>query len=1439
MASFVEDYDNSWRKARKVQWLQRAVAEQPTTAILRDATTNNWLCSGKDGSIWNDFKIPGLDAVALQYGNAGDNDMDLDDGEEEDGLPLQINLPQVPSDAQDYVPTSPAYSPYITPDEFDGKSNSGGVANMWAEVVDALQGWDPTASPGNQPRGYATVKRKYREFYNQYYGGPQGMSKHSDQEENKDDEDELPYFPPMGNNDAIPQHNIQADPNQGSAFQDPIEINISEDINPPPQTNAIMAAFSQAERDPKFREAMTRVRVGLAQQRQQATRGTHSNPLRAQPGGILESISRRMENATNFYNTSQEAALLLWGRNKPGVGEIISTTIENGQGPNELIGITPAGFTTYIVCIDDGNNLTTPTISEWGVYPTLAQELKGSAPPGTINAIQLGGENANKYIIQFPMSHERQSPGNNNPALQSRINLLFFMNPEELKNIMTEGLFHRLEYYSDAFQPTFNRRYAALKAARGGDGISFLAKCDVMMKAVLETFTTTAAFTDNAKVRLGRPDALYTYLCFKFYVNKIMELTNELTIVNTKIENSVQGSDTRALISTQQTLRTKLYNIIKEMDVWNFIMQTTPAGKLPTDVGYWNFSALGISRIPGTEQVATFTENTKPWSCYPRFMYQTFQQLEIVDGRRPGFDAAHQDMAINARVFQFTEEMPSALEMIRFKNMQSMYEYALLNRDEMLRMNAGQKLEMLRDTYANKRQTVGEAMREQQQSDDLLCVYIARAAGMSENDFLQITSQQKAAVRAQSALSELERKKRESRPAFSLNEIVALPSQQHLQSLRDSVTESSPLGTQVNILGPNPHIIITAISIPQPGRIVYSYRRVSEQGTLLQDSPVESIEEYYLLACAPNVAQANKNLIKSAIEALDNQQDNQTGLSIEDAARILGVQQFLPSDISVDIDVRYYDAKLQELDYRNLINADGTPSQAARRADGITLLMATNLRAEREAFRDQFRLLQNQAQLVALTGQHGQEYWSDSNWRQAYVYQKYELYKKKWKSLQRSWNTMARLDEVARQPNGDRPPLQEWVNYRMGRMDGGDGNPLPNPNSVLSLPVRVINTGFCISVFDKVVSSLPDKFRVVVSSLRQQVFAADQTLAETWNNGNMLSFGEWAALDAELHQRAQSVSAQAGSLLTTYDQVWYDNYTTALEEQKQQKKDDDDAFRLEQQAQQEQAQQQARQQAQQQAETARQQQRQQGRQQAEENMGAPRGDDEGKRDEEMTGGRRKKKTKTKSKYNKMGGRKKKTRKKRGGASCKKTKDCTGNKMCLPGGTQNIEGGEGQCVPKPVFVSHMKSRGQKKRDERAAAKEEEQPEVDLSSLEPSTTTEAEKTEETTTDVPVTEAEKTEETTTDVPVTEAEKTDDAAQEINELNALSLEDSKKTLKETLTKLPNIWERMEKRIQSISSQEGAGKKKRKKRRKSKRRKSKRRKSKRRKSKRKRSRKR
>merc|ERR1711871_687238 len=198
----------------------------------------------------------------------------------------------------------------------------------------------------------------------------------------------------------------------------------------------------------------------------------------------------------------------------------------------------------------------------------------------------------------------------------------------------------------------------------------------------------------------------------------------------------------------------------------------------------------------------------------------------------------------------------------------------------------------------------------------------------------------------------------------------------------------------------------------------------------------------------------------------------------------------------------------------------------------------------------------------------------------------------------------------------------------------------------------------------------------------------------------------------------------------------------------------------------------------------------------------------------LEGGKKRKK-KTKSKYNKMGGRKNKTRKKRGGASCKSKKDCPGDKMCLPGGTQNIEGGEGQCVPKEEFVSHMKARGQKKRDERAAAKEEEQPEVDLSSL-----PEEPVAEETPTDVPVTtEPEKTEEETPVPQVEESPEYKKAKKEAEEkLNELSPEQTKEAAKKALENIDTLLGEIS-NIEIMAPQEGAGKrKKRKKRKKTKR---------------------
>ena len=66
MASFVEDYDNSWRKARKVEWMIKNVGEEPSRDILDDANRLGWLCSGKNGlNGWTDFKTTGLDAIYL------------------------------------------------------------------------------------------------------------------------------------------------------------------------------------------------------------------------------------------------------------------------------------------------------------------------------------------------------------------------------------------------------------------------------------------------------------------------------------------------------------------------------------------------------------------------------------------------------------------------------------------------------------------------------------------------------------------------------------------------------------------------------------------------------------------------------------------------------------------------------------------------------------------------------------------------------------------------------------------------------------------------------------------------------------------------------------------------------------------------------------------------------------------------------------------------------------------------------------------------------------------------------------------------------------------------------------------------------------------------------------------------------------------------------
>ena len=249
----------------------------------------------------------------------------------------------------------------------------------------------------------------------------------------------------------------------------------------------------------------------------------------------------------------------------------------------------------------------------------------------------------------------------------------------------------------------------------------------------------------------------------------------------------------------------------------------------------------------------------------------------------------------------------------------------------------------------------------------------------------------------------------------------------------------------------------------------------------------------------------------------------------------------------------------------------------------------------------------------------------------------------------------------------------------------------------------------------------------LTNRLRSTVFETDETLETTWNNGVLKSFSQWASTDPEIPKPNNS-----------YTESWYAGW---LEQSRRLNQLVVDQIMEERQQVEQQRAQDAQvvQQAQREGDGA----RKDGSEFLEDRDDDRRkkpgsGNNDGENDVEMQGGRRKKKTRKRRKNTrrrkKMKGGKKtknkrkkknksKTRRKRGsgGASCKKTKDCSDGKKCLPGGTQNLEGVDGECVSKPEFISHMKDRGQKKRDERAAEKKEreQEQEVDLSSLHPET------------------------------------------------------------------------------------------------------------------------
>ena len=1011
-----------------------------------------------------------------------------------------------------------------------------------ARLVRVLNPSFPT--PDNNP---ATRKATYQELITDY------ERVHEDEDEPEQNQPVSPTYAPADEPEQgnVPQFDLggaapmqqQGMSKEGTKEGDEHVLNFAPPnpdvpFNPPPTSTAIMEAG--ATNDNKSKRAFSELRIGMQAMLNQ--RGSSES---------INSRQTRMADITSFgtpqryFDAANNVFLCLTGRTKPAVGQVTATQIEPGQGPQDLTNITPAGFTTFVV--SQGPNYSTVPIEQHGCYPMLSSDLIGNDAPGTINAIELQEDGDKRYVIQLPMSHEGGGSGPNDPARETRLNVCFFMNPEELQSLMEVGLFHHLEYYSENFMPTFLQRYNIL---RQGAGNNFRSQVGSMMQAVIETFTTVDAFSAYAAAEHGQPDTMYLYMAFKFYATKIMQLTNELTALNTKM--ATPGNVSEDIITTQETLYKKLLDLIYEMDVWNFIIQTVPVGKSEIHVGFWNFSAFGISRAlrPGQEILASYKNGTKPWACYPRFLYQTFFQLKQVEQQRR-YPNQKLDQAVDAAVALFNASNPSALDLIRFGNTQSVLRYAFLNRDDVRNLLPDDKLKMLTETYANKKQTVGEAMDEQNASNSILAGFIARAAGMTPATFLQLTGQKKSALRAQRYIQELGTQRQQRIPAFNVNDIIQLPNQEQQQQILTTVTARQfRIGMSVASQASNPRIIIKNANY-QDEHIIYTYKRLDAQGREVGDD--EQILEYFLLGAKENVAKANQNLVLKAIHSLEQARRGaaSVGLAPQDAARILGARHFQQSDLSIDIDVAFYNAKLEEMSNRELFDSDGNATADARRADGVTLMMAEQLRAQQQQMRDQLKILKNKAQLAALTEQQGQEYWSDKTWQQEYYYQKYLLYKKKFKALQKSWNILASLDQIQRATNGGRPPLPTWDTVTVGQV--GERVLQSGP---LSVSIRVINTGWCLAAFDLATQfGLPDSLAGIIQDLRTTVFRSTQTLAQTWNNGHMLSFGQWAAIDYELSNRTQTQDARRGNLLTPYNQEWYDEYVALKEAAKQREQD--------------------------------------------------------------------------------------------------------------------------------------------------------------------------------------------------------------------------------------------------------------------------------------------
>ena len=840
------------------------------------------------------------------------------------------------------------------------------------------------------------------------------------------------------------------------------------------------------------------------------------------------------QGGTDFLRTELYSFLLLSGRRRrdgvsvqniqPGRGPVIRT--DRGWPTDHQIR-TPHGFTTFIV------NRTDFTSEQHQGF-VLSSDLSNTlSPPSSAPArsfirenyreINLGSAGAaastTLRIIQLPMSVEIAGDGS---APVPICNLLFFMNPNEMERLLEDGVFHQLEYYANAYDnPSLRQSYNTLVQAEGGN-VTVLRKINLFSRALADWFTGTYGFSSEARSANGQPDALYIYKQWIHHVRTVQKHYNKFVTLLNKLQTTDSPSqELRNLVDSSYQI---LVNIIYEMDVWNYIVQTPLPGVDPASPGHWNFSALGISRIPNigeTEAIegnrdtidqlfpantfrldsrlASYKLGSKPPIEYPRWMLQIFTTIEEYL-LTTGVSVRDSMRAINDATAVLQAQRLTIPESIAFGNLMILYREhqpgspGIPNTPE-------ERLRLLFPTRAGPNLTVEAAYRSQTAADARLLTFIREAASMTDEQYMAETGHPRAAIRLAS-YNVQSTNPNSITQYFNVGDQLELPDKE-FKDVAESAATSSVKKRRVTLSSnvANRTIQITGVHASMTGDIFYDYRE--QQGAGVIEGRISQLD---LLLSEKNVSKATERQTDARIQQQLASAARQGQSERQVACASVNVERTNYSQLENDDD-RYQrhllalaqarSENLGEAENPNLatvITSENATSN--QKADGVILMMAREMRARHAEMLRQQRILRAAAQNDALVGQQAVEGASLSEYNKKVIYFEYKMYCQKWRSLKTQWYAMRRLKERGEgRPeilsNGDKVPLDDW-STQTGRN------------------ITIVRRRLMASIFDRTIGCLSGAiFRPLVQRARRVLTETKETLADTWNHGRLRSFEEW------------------------------------------------------------------------------------------------------------------------------------------------------------------------------------------------------------------------------------------------------------------------------------------------------------------------------------------